>query len=94
MKRKFSTLAVAALMVFPFAVGGCVVGDDDDPDYVGTPSSTTVIDDDDNPDVNVTPAPNVTIEKDSPPVIIEKESPPPVNVDIRTDPPVIATTGG
>ena len=89
MNRRLNLLAAATVMALPLALGGCVVGDDD-PDYVATPSSTTVIDRDDDPDVHVTPTPNVTIENRTPPVIIEKQTPPPVNIYIKTEPP---TTG-
>lgn len=94
----YERVAVAALLVAPLALGGCLVRDDD-PAYVPAPSSTTVIHDD-KPDVHVTPAPNVNIERTSPPVIIDRGPAPNVNIDVKTpdieikkQPPTPSTTG-
>lgn len=82
-------IAMAALAA-PLALGGCLVRDDDTPEYVPAPSSTTVIERDNVPRVNVNPAPNVTVQSPPPKVDVNVTNPP---IEIKTQKDTGTTSG-
>lgn len=91
MKSRNWVLPAVVIIAIPLGLTGCMVRDDDNPDVVATPPSSTTIIKDDTPAVHVNPTPNVTIENKRPPdVNINVENPP---IVIKQDPPPKSTTG-